>query len=582
MAVSTSSSGNSASGLVTFSIKIDGEAISTIYGIESIVVNKEINKIPTANIIILDGSASKQDFTVSDEDTFIPGKEIEILVGYHSDESTIFKGIIIKHGIKISPNGNSMLVLDCRDKSVKLTVGPKNKYFTDKTDSDVIEEIIGTYSLDTDIEATNVTHGALVQFNCTDWDFILSRLEVNGKVCIVNDGAIQVKAPSLSGDPVLTVAYGKDILDFDAAMDARTQYQAVKAVTWDTVNFDVLETDATDPAIDGNGNLKPADLAAVIGLETLSLNHTGMLPQEELQAWADAQLLKSQLSKIRGRVGIMGSSAINAGDVLGLAGLGDRMNGNVFVSAVRQEISKGTWRTDIQFGLSPDWFTQTYPVSMLPATGVLPAVQGLQIGLVTQLENDPDGEDRIQVKIPIVDNKENGLWARVACVDAGDSRGTFFRPEVGDEVVVGFLNGDPRKPVVLGGLNSSSKPSPSPGADANDEKGYVSRSKMKMVFNDDKKSVTIETPAGKSVTMDEDAGIIKLEDENGNKITMDSNGITIESKKKITLKTNDDIEVQGKNIKNTAQASFKADGTAGIELTSSAIAKLKGSLVQIN
>jgi len=103
-----------------------------------------------------------------------------------------------------------------------------------------------------------------------------------------------------------------------------------------------------------------------------------------------------------------------------------------------------------------------------------------------------------------------------------------------------------------------------------------------MVFNDDKKSVTIETPAGKSVTMDEDAGIIKLEDENGNKITLDSNGITIESKKKITLKTNDDIEVQGKNITNTAQASFKADGTAGIELTSSAIAKLKGSLVQIN
>jgi len=40
--------------------------------------------------------------------------------------------------------------------------------------------------------------------------------------------------------------------------------------------------------------------------------------------------------------------------------------------------------------------------------------------------------------------------------------------------------------------------------------------------------------------------------------------------------------VQGENITNTAQASFKADGTAGIELTSSAIAKLKGSLVQIN
>jgi Rhs element Vgr protein len=307
-----------------------------------------------------------------------------------------------------------------------------------------------------------------------------------------------------------------------------------------------------------------------------------MLPQEELQAWADAQLLKSQLSKIRGRVGFMGSAALNPGDLLGLIGLGERMNGNVYVSAIRHEISEGTWRTDAQFGLSPEWFTQTYAVNALSASGVLPAVQGLQIGVVSQLKEDPEGEDRILVKIPIIDNKETGVWARIACLDAGDNRGSFFRPELGDEVVVGFLNSDPRKPVVLGALNSSSKPSPLPATDENHEKGYISRTEMKMIFNDDKKSVTLETPAGKIVTMDEDAGEIKLEDENGNKIILNADGITIESKKKIVLKTNDDIEVQGKDIKHTAQASFKADGTAGIELTSSAIAKLKGSLVQIN
>ena len=356
----------------------------------------------------------------------------------------------------------------------------------------------------------------------------------------------------------------------------------MKAVSWDTVNFDVLETEAENPAIDGNGNITPADLAAVIGLETLSLNHTGMLPQEELQAWADAQLLKSQLSKIRGRVGFMGSATLNPGDLLGLMGLGERMNGNVYVSAIRHEISQGTWRTDAQFGLSTEWFTQMYAVNALPASGILPGVQGLQIGVVSQLENDPEGEDRILVKIPIIDNKETGIWARIACVDAGENRGTFFRPELGDEVVVGFLNNDPRKPVVLGGLNSSSKPSPLPAKDDNHEKGYISRSEMKMIFNGDKKSVTLETPAGKIVTLDEDAGIIKLEDENGNKIIMNAEGITIESKKKIVLKTSDNIEVEGKDIQHTAKASFKAEGTAGIELSSSAVAKLKGSLVQIN
>ena len=307
-----------------------------------------------------------------------------------------------------------------------------------------------------------------------------------------------------------------------------------------------------------------------------------MLPQEELQAWADAQFLKNQFAKTRGRVGFMGSAEVKPGDIIQLEGLGDRMNGKVYVSGIRHEISQGTWKTDAQFGLSPEWFTQIYPVSQLPATGILPAVQGLQIGIVSQLKEDPDGEDRILVKVPVISNTEQGIWARIACLDAGKKRGSFFRPEIGDEVVVGFLNNDPRDPIVLGGLNSSSKPSPLSATDENNEKGYVSRSEMKMTFNDDKKSIKFETPAGKSFLMDEDAGVIKFEDENGNKITFDSDGITIESKKKIAIKTTDDIEVKGKNIKHTAQASFKADGAAGIELSSSAIAKLKGSLVQIN
>ena len=583
MAVSTSApAGAKKSGLVTFTINIEGEAIAKTFGVMSIVVMKEVNKISSANIIIQDGSASKQDFAASNEDIFIPGKEIEILAGYRSQEDTIFKGIIVKQGIKIKSNGSSMLVLECRDKAVKLTIGQKNKYFIDKTDSDAITEIVDTYGLENDIEATTVPHTDLVQFASTDWDFILSRIDANGKICMVDDGKITVKTPSLDVEPVSTLSYGSTILDFDAAIDARDQYQAVKAFAWDPSKQELLEIDGTDPAINGNGNLAPSDLATVIGLEHLTLSHTGMLAEDELQAWADAQFLKKQLAKTRGKVGYMGTVTIKPGDIIELAGLGERMNGNVFVAGVRHEISGGTWKTDAQFGLSPEWFTQTYRVSQLPASGVLPAIQGLQIGIVTQLKEDPDGEDRILVKLPIISNDDVGIWARISCLDAGNNRGSFFRPEIGDEVVVGFLNNDPRDPIVLGALNSSSKPSPLTATDENHEKGYISRSKMKLIFNDDKKSIKMETPAGKIFSMDEDAGEIKLEDENGNKIILNSKGITIESKKKIILKTNDDIEVNGKNIKNKAQASFKADGSAGIELTSSAIAKLKGSLVQIN
>ncbi|MBV5348423.1 Rhs element Vgr protein, partial [bacterium] len=214
--------------------------------------------------------------------------------------------------------------------------------------------------------------------------------------------------------------------------------------------------------------------------------------------------------------------------------------------------------------------------------GLLAGVQGLQIGIVTQLENDPDGENRILVRMPIISDNEQGIWARVSTLDAGSDRGSFFLPEIGDEVIVGFINSDPDHPVVLGMMNSSAKAAPLTAADANNEKGFTTRSGMKFIFNDDKKSVILETPVGKKITVDEDAGVIKLEDENSNVITMDPDGIKMESNGKISLKAAQDITIEGMNVSIKASAQFKAEGSAGVELSTGAIAKIQGSMVQIN
>jgi len=105
---------------------------------------------------------------------------------------------------------------------------------------------------------------------------------------------------------------------------------------------------------------------------------------------------------------------------------------------------------------------------------------------------------------------------------------------------------------------------------------------MKFIFNDEKKSVVLETPKGKKITVDEDAGIIKIEDDFSNKITMDSAGIALESPKDITIKATGDVKIDGMNVTITANAQFKASGSAGAELSTGAIAKIQGSLVQIN
>ncbi|MBK5212354.1 MAG: type VI secretion system tip protein VgrG [Flavobacteriaceae bacterium] len=567
--------------LVTFKILIEGTEISSAYQVKNISVEKEINRIPFAQIVFFDGEAASQNFSLSSEDFLVPGKNIEIKAGYHSDEATIFKGIIIKHSIKIRES-NSILIVECRNEAVKMTIGRKSNFYYESKDSDIIEEIIGKYSLENDVEATTFTNKEMVQYRASDWDFIMTRAQLNGKICTVDDGKITISKPDFSQTEIETVAFGSTILDFDAEMDARNQFNSITAYGWNPSEQEIVEAEANDPGISLNGNISVSDLATVIDLENLELKHGGNYNSTQLQNWSDAKNLFQQLSKTRGRVKFQGIPTVKPGTILKLEGVGDRFNGKIFISAVRHEIAEGNWTVDAEFGMNPKWFSETYDVSELPAAGIIPAVSGLQIGVVSQLESDPDGEDRILVKIPIINNDEQGIWTRVATLDAGNNRGSFFLPEIGDEVIVGFINDDPNHAVILGMLHSSAKPAPLTASDDNHEKGFVTRSEMKLIFNDDKKSITIETPAGKKVTIDEDSGVIKIEDENSNKITMDSGGIAMESEKDFSIKATGDCNIEATNINVKANAQFKAEGSAGAEVSTNAVAVLKGSLVQIN
>lgn len=567
--------------LVTFKILIEGSEISSAYQVKNISVEKEINRIPFAQIVFIDGNAASQDFELSNEDLLIPGKNIEIKAGYHSDDETIFKGIIIKHSIKIREN-NSVLIVECRDETVKMTIGRKSNFYYESKDSDIIEEIIGKYSLESDIESTSFTNKEMVQYRASDWDFIMTRAQINGQICTVDDGKITISKPNLSQDAIETVAFGATLLDFDAEIDARNQFNTITAYGWNPSEQEIVEAEATDPAISLNGNISVSDLAEIINLENLELKSGGNYNSAALQNWSDAKSLFQQLSKTRGRVKFQGIPTVKPGTMLKLEGVGDRFNGKIFISAVRHEIVDGNWTVDAEFGMNPKWFSETYDILELPAAGIIPAVSGLQIGVVSQLESDPDGEDRILVKIPIINNEEQGIWTRIATLDAGNNRGSFFLPEIGDEVIVGFVNDDPNHAVILGMLHSSEKPAPFTASDDNHEKGFVTRSEMKFIFNDDKKSITIETPGGKKVTIDEDAGAIVIEDENSNKITMDSDGVAIESGKDFSIKATGDCNIEATNINIKANAQFKAEGSAGAEVSTSAVAVLKGSLVQIN
>ena len=575
--------------LCTARLLVDGAEVPATVHVVSIAVTRELNRIPSATLHVEDGTAASGTFVVGNADYFIPGKKLEIKLGYRAQEATVFKGIVIKYSVKIRKSG-SFLIVECRDEAVRMTSGRKSHYYTDQKDSDILEEIIGRYSLTADVAATSAKLPEVVQYDATDWDFALCRAEANGLLVMVEDGTVRMAAPDASQSPVVTAAFGATLLEYDAEVDARLQSPGIKAHSWNAADQTLIEADAAEPTLPSPGNLTPTALADVLGGDPHDLRHGGHLAAPELQAWADSRLLRERLAKVRGRARFQGFAGVMPGKVIEIDGVGDRLQGKVLVAGVRHQFAGGNWETDVQFGLSPEPFAETFNLRPLPAAGLLPAVSGLQTGIVTKLEGDPDGEDRIKVRLPLISAQEEGVWARIATLDAGKDRGTYFRPEIGDEVIIGFLNDDPRYPVVLGMCHSSNKSAPKPPSDDNHEKGYVSREKLKMTFDDDKKVIAFETPAGNKLTLSEDDKSITIEDQNGNKLILDDKGITLNSSKDIILKAAKDLKIEGQNLELKAQMSFKAEGNSSAELLSGAsttvkggaTTTIKGGIVQIN
>jgi Rhs element Vgr protein len=565
----------------TFALLIDGTEVSGEFHVLSASVSNELNRIPSASVQLRDGEAAKRTFPASDTAHFVPGRQVELRLGYRGATETVFKGLIVKHRVRVRKDA-TLLSLECRDKAVRMTMARRSRYYLDTKDSDLLDELLGEHGLDRSVASTTPSLREVVQYDATDWDFLVCRAEANGHVVAVRDGRVSVGPPDVSAQPVVSTEFGTTVLELDAEIDARWQAPGITAQTWSAADQALVSADGAEPSVTDSGDLAASDLSGALGGDPHVLRHGGWLSEPELQAWADGRLLKDRLAKVRGRVRFQGFGGVTPGDVIEVKGAGTRMSGTQFVSGVRHTYVNGNWETDVAFGLAPEPFAAAYPVTSIPAGGTLPAVNGLQIGVVTALQDDPDGEDRIRVRLPLVSNSQDGVWARLATLDAGSSRGTFFRPEIDDEVVVGFLDADPRFPVVLGQCHSSARAAPEPGSDDNDVKGYVSRSKLKVTFDDDRISITLETPAGNRLTLSDDDKSIALVDQHGNSITLDDGGITLTSAKDIMLKGTGDVTVEGRGLDLGAQTRLTASGQSGTEITSSGTLTIKGSLVQIN
>lgn len=583
---------NSTYNAVSQEILVNGTALPPTYDLQALVVTREFNRIPTARIVFRDGDPSTSTFPLSNKAEFAPGNPIQINIGRDSKNVNVFKGIIVRHSIRVKENGNADLILECRDAAIRMTVGRHSRYFENLKDSDLFNQLIHPYSnLSSDVQTTNYQHPELVQHHLSDWDFILLRAEANAMLVNAIDGVVQIKRPTTDGSTALEVNYGSSLLEFEAEMDARLQWKKVGSTSWNYHDQKLFTADSEGvPGWTESGNITADTLADTIALSEYELRHSGYLPEQELQDWVNGQMLRSRIAKICGRAKCTGFATIKPGDLLQVSGVGDRFAGKVLVTAVRQEVGGGIWDTHIQFGLDPRRYAEVFPdLNDRQAAGLIGGIRGLQIGVTVKLEGDPEGQDRIQVRLPTIDNAASGIWTRVASLDAGKNRGAFWRPEVGDEVIVGFINDDPGDAVVLGMLNSSNKPAPLATEQSNDKKGFTTRSGMHLQFDDGAKKISIDTPAGNSIVLDESSQQIQITDQQQNQVTMSPSGIAVQSNLEISVKAGTNLtlsagaslSISAPSISMSGDASVSVSG-ASVSVSAQGIASISGTLVNIN
>lgn len=585
----------------TFTVKVNGSVIPDELSVLSVSVEKKVNRIASAKLVILDGDADTQTFEASSSATFLPGNTVSVEAGYDTKNQVIFTGIITRQTIRIDNIVGSALEVECHDEAVKMIVGRKSKSFAAQKDSDVISSIIGSYSgLSSKVTATTATIPEQVQYYVTDWDFIMSLAENNGLIITTLNNTVNIFKPDADTSPVLSVSYGDGLMEFNADLESITQLGSIQAAAWDYKTQAVITSQASN-SYSGPGNLSAKKLSEVVGLSEYELQTPAPLETGNLSTWCNAQLVKSEYAKIQGEAKFQGTPLADPGKYITMGGLGDRFNGDYLISGVEHDISDGNWLTKVSLGLPPSWFTEQPDVVAPPAAGLVPGVRGLFTGTVTKMYEDPDSQYRVQVNVPMVDSSTQ-IWARLANFYATSGAGSFFFPEVGDEVVMGFLNEDARYPVILGSLYSSTKLKPFTGLDPNEKnslKAIVSKTGIYVQFDDENKVCTITTPGKNTVVLSDKDKQVSLKDQNGNSIIMSDSGIEIKSPKSITITADQnvsisgaqgikesssggDVQVSGMNIKQTAQMEYSAEGSMTAKVTAGMQLTLKGAMVMIN
>ncbi len=544
------------------------------------------------------------DFQLIDGTKFDIGRNVSVT---HSDEkgeeSVVFNGEIAAIGIEQAGATLHQCVVEAFDLSHRLSQISHPRTFTKQKHSDIATKIAGEHGLSASVTDTLVTHEYILQAG-TDWAMMDEIAARTGMEWLVEDKTLLLrKRPTDAG---IEVELGTDLKKFRARFSGANQTDTVQVRGWDPRTKKVIASKVASAKSTAamNGVSDPAG-AAAFRTKTSNMNASKAITaafhvetKQEADAAADALAARSATNQLSARGELLGNPNVKAGTHLRVVGMGTKMSGSYYVTTVEHIFGKGDLITRFTAGGQSMEKLVDLLGGQSPAVGGWGA-NGLVAGLVTDI-NDPDGLGRVRVQFPALSETDTSEWARIASPMAGKGRGLMMMPSVDDEVLVGFEQGDFRRPYVLGALwNAKDKPPFNLDGSKIVEYALKTLQGHVMSFGEEGgkeviKLVHAKQPDTKLVLEKEKVqlwvgqnNMVEIKAGQAT-IVLDKDEIKITGKT-ITLKATTDLKMEAVNIEMKASVGVKIEGTtvdvkgqAAVTVDATGNLTLKGAMTMIN
>ncbi len=479
------------------------------------------------------------------------------------------------------------------DPAHRLFRGRRTETYTQSTASDVAAKVakragltIGT------VESTSTVFDHLSQGGVTDWEFLESLANQIGYEIAVKDGTFDFRTPKraesapdggqTAAPNPLVLRLGTDLLRFRSVVTAAEQVKEIQVRGWDLAQKKAFV--ATSPARTTSAvlpTITPADIAKTFGDPVYVASDCAYRSQAEVDgaAAAIAEQIAGAFAEFEGLA--RGNPVLQAGTAIAVDNVGVPFDGKYTVTTSHHRYEPATGYTT-SFSATGRQERSLYGLTSGGAAA-RPA-QGPVIAQVSDA-NDPLHQARVKLTYPWLSDTYVSDWARTVQPGAGKDRGAMVLPEVGDEVLVIFEQGDIRRPYVLGGLYNGidTPPAGSPAlidgsSGAINRRSMVSRRghRIDLIDEDGRTEGITLASTGDKLTL-------KL-DSVDTKITVHSDGkILIEGKGGVLIDSaSAKLELKGGEVSIAATSGVKIDGGSGpVDVLTSGPLGLKGSTAKL-